>query len=221
MTNTVCILERNALTREGLKILLGEENYKIVGTFSALEDIPPPIENFSCNLFIIGETSDMQQPEYTVKAIKENFSESYIVLLKNCSKLETICAAFSAGLDGYLMNEIPAKALKTYLRLITLGEKVFPSCFAIELARKHIDFNIMGSISSQGFSRREQEIIGKLISGFSNKMIANELGIAEATVKVYIKKILKHLGVSNRTQIAIWALNNGYEAENMPSLKIV
>ncbi|MGM0421514.1 MAG: LuxR C-terminal-related transcriptional regulator [Pseudomonadota bacterium] len=221
MTNTVCILEKNALTKEGLKALLDEEGYQIIGDFKSLEDLHPAVEHQSCTLFIIGEISDTPKPETTIKTVKDTFPQSYIVTLAGCSRLETICAAFAAGTDGYLMNDTPPSALKKSLQLILLGEKVLPGCFATELTRYTIGLNNPTPVSVQGFSMREQEIIKKLVSGASNKMIANDLDIAEATVKVHIKKILKQLGVSNRTQIAIWALNNGYEDEQLPDLKIV
>lgn len=221
MTNTVCILEKNALTKEGLKALLDEEGYKIIGDFKSIEDLHPAVEHQFCTLFIIGEPPDTLKPETAIKTVKDTFPHSYIVTLAGCSRLETICAAFAAGTDGYLMNDTPPAVLKKSLQLILLGEKVLPSCFVTELARYNIGLNSPTPVSVQGFSMREQEIIKKLVSGASNKMIANDLDIAEATVKVHIKKILKQLGVSNRTQIAIWALNNGYEDEQFPDLKIV
>ena len=58
-------------------------------------------------------------------------------------------------------------------------------------------------------SHRERLILGHLVQGQPNKVIAQELGIAEATVKVHVKSILSKIGVINRTQAAIWAMNNG------------
>jgi two-component system nitrate/nitrite response regulator NarL len=48
------------------------------------------------------------------------------------------------------------------------------------------------------------------VEGDSNKAIANRLGITEATVKVHLKSLLRKIGAANRTQAAIWALNNGF-----------
>ena len=57
--------------------------------------------------------------------------------------------------------------------------------------------------------RREREILQHLVMGASNKLIANRLGITEATVKVHLKTLLRKIDVNNRTQAAIWAMNNG------------
>ena len=53
------------------------------------------------------------------------------------------------------------------------------------------------------------------MTGASNKLIAIRLGIAEATVKVHLKTLLRKIDVNNRTQAAIWAINNGFTAEGV------
>src|SRR5918997_241157 len=60
-----------------------------------------------------------------------------------------------------------------------------------------------------GLSPQEKAILGWLADGSSNKVIARKVDAAEATVKVHVKAILRKIGVQNRTQAAIWALNQG------------
>lgn len=64
-----------------------------------------------------------------------------------------------------------------------------------------------------GLSHRELQILQGLVDGWANKMIARRLNIAEATVKVHIKGLLRKLHVSNRTQAAVWAINNSLLSE--------
>ena len=68
--------------------------------------------------------------------------------------------------------------------------------------------------SLRGLSPREQEILQSLVTGASNKLIAIKLGITEATVKVHLKTLLRKIDVNNRTQAAIWAINNGFTASD-------
>ena len=63
-----------------------------------------------------------------------------------------------------------------------------------------------------GLSERETQILHCLVEGHANKLIARQLDIAEATVKVHIKGLLRKINVSNRTQAAIWALNQSFMA---------
>src|SRR5690606_27993835 len=64
-------------------------------------------------------------------------------------------------------------------------------------------------IARYGLSEREMEILRCLVNGDANKVIANRLDITEATVKVHMKSLLRKIKAANRTQAAIWALNQG------------
>ena len=63
-------------------------------------------------------------------------------------------------------------------------------------------------------SEREVQILNGLMKGYANKVIARRYDLAEATVKVHIKSILRKIRVGNRTQAAVWALENGYAAHD-------
>ena len=64
-----------------------------------------------------------------------------------------------------------------------------------------------------GLSQREEEILKSVVRGHSNKMIARTCGVTDATIKVHMKSILRKIRVANRTQAAIWALEQGYGAD--------
>jgi len=101
--------------------------------------------------------------------------------------------------------------------LVLLGEKVFPTSLAALLISGPVDNVVEMPGGRRGLSERENQILRSLLKGESNKMIANRLGITEATVKVHLKTVLRKIGAANRTQAAIWALNNGYD-QNAPIL---
>jgi two-component system nitrate/nitrite response regulator NarL len=68
-----------------------------------------------------------------------------------------------------------------------------------------------------GLSDREMQILGRLLNGAQNKQIARDLEIADGTVKLHVKSVLKEIGVQNRTQAALWALAQGMTIENASS----
>jgi DNA-binding NarL/FixJ family response regulator len=70
--------------------------------------------------------------------------------------------------------------------------------------RQHLSL----SPTAPAFPLARKEILSHLLAGHSNKLIARELGITEATVKVHLKSVLRKIGADNRTQAAIWALAN-------------
>jgi two-component system nitrate/nitrite response regulator NarL len=133
------------------------------------------------------------------------------VVLTDAIRLDRLAAGLAVGIDGYLLKNMSADALPQWLRLVLLGEKVFPTDLAHMLTNGRVTLrNNGGQISHvNGLSGREMEILGCLINGAQNKQIAQELDISDGTVKVHVKAILKKIRVQNRTQAAIWAMNNG------------
>ncbi|WP_181832707.1 helix-turn-helix domain-containing protein [Bosea caraganae] len=115
------------------------------------------------------------------------------------------------------MKTINCSTLIKSLELVMLGESIFPSAILTRMADEHgLDIEIEDEIaveeppilhSSRSLSAREMQILQCLVRGQSNKMIARNLDIVEATVKVHIKAILRKIHVQNRTQAAIWAVN--------------
>jgi two-component system, NarL family, nitrate/nitrite response regulator NarL len=134
-----------------------------------------------------------------------------IVVLTENIRVNRLADALSAGVDGYLLKNMSADALHQSLRLVLLGEKVFPTDLAHLLTNGRIvPRDDPGPMSRfNGLSDREMQILGCLFNGAQNKQIAHELKISDGTVKVHLKAILKKIRVQNRTQAAIWALNHG------------
>ena len=104
-------------------------------------------------------------------------------------------------------------ALQESLRLVRAGEKVFPSELASYIPAMPSNFAIpeisTSALREFELSCREIEILQCLTNGQSNKAIAKNLDIAEATVKVHVKRILRKAHVANRTQAALWGVSKG------------
>jgi two-component system nitrate/nitrite response regulator NarL len=205
MTSSRTILiEANRLFRQGLKHLLADTRFAVEAEFSTTEQA---IEGAAASgLVIVGEGGDLQQ-------LRGAYPEARIVVLASDFAVDALRDAMNAGADGYLMKDVSPEALLQSLELVMMGEKVFPT----NLAAMLFDMNVIAPQHSvRGLSPREQEILRALVTGSSNKLIAIKLGITEATVKVHLKTLLRKIDVNNRTQAAIWAMNNGFTAEGAP-----
>jgi two-component system, NarL family, nitrate/nitrite response regulator NarL len=112
-----------------------------------------------------------------------------------------------ALLSGILTYDLPAAAFVRSLHLIGSGERVFPRDLAAGRRPQPAMLSTQPRSGGVRLSPREKEILSRLIAGDSNKVIARHLDIAEATVKVHLKSVLRKIGVENRTQAAIWALS--------------
>lgn len=208
-----CLIEKNSLLREGLKSLLHKSGFQTVLEYSNVDDLEKnnnKTPNYKLSIFSSDNPSD--NAEHAIKILKKINPRARIVVLSETFNMEGMAASFSAGADGFLLKDISGEALIASLNLIMAGEKVCPTSMASLIASNQNhwlpDASREMDIDAQ-FSDRATEIIRCLAGGCSNKIIARNLGITESTVKVHMKSILRKLELANRTQVAIWALNNG------------
>ena len=210
MTSSRTILiETNRLFRDGLKHLLNGTRFEVGAEFNTVDLARAAAETAETpDLVISGQAVT---DEADLRALREAFPTARIVVLADGLSVEALRAAMGGGADGFLSKSVSPEALIQSLQLVMLGEKVFPTNFASLL----LDMTAPNPLNSvRGLSPREQEILQALVTGASNKMIAIRLGITEATVKVHLKTLLRKIDVNNRTQAAIWAINNGFTASD-------
>jgi two-component system, NarL family, nitrate/nitrite response regulator NarL len=145
-----------------------------------------------------------------------------IVVIVSRLRLELFVRAMQAGADGFLTDDISGAALVQSLELIVAGEKVLPGLLADFIAQQGIHPLFREEAPDSRLSPRESDILKRLAHGQSNKAIANALDVSESTVKGSVKGILRKIAAQNRTQAAVWALNEGLllsEDEPLPKLR--
>lgn len=145
-----------------------------------------------------------------VRSLKEACPDTHVVVLTGTLDAEIMTKAIQAGADGFLMKDMSMEALAQSLRLVMVGETVFPSALAALLIGGRLNGAAYQAVPHKGVSKREAQVLRCLQNGSSNKTIANHLRITEATVKIHLKSLLRKIEVSNRTQAALWGLNNGF-----------
>ncbi len=211
---TVAIVSDNALAREGLRRILDGEELTVVESHSSSSGLADLKERRSNPAIVILDIGADHDNAAEVESCQAAMPDAKVVVLTDDFNFEPMLEAFNAGVDAYIVKRIDCEALIESLKLVHLGEKVMPS----ELARgfpSRWSGNSLPSMPDREviseLSDREIETLRYLILGSPNKVIAGHLDISEATVKVHVKAILRKLGVQNRTQAAIWAVNNGIE----------
>lgn len=212
-----CVIEKNLLVREGLKSLLRKSKFDPKGEVSSYDEILETGQpEYELIVLSAGECPD--DLSTTIEALKSSEESNVrVVVLYDDLDREVMAACFSSYADGFLLKDISAQSLIASLELIMTGEKVFPTSLASIITDgwddgpTNIEFDFHNDAK---FSPRAIEIIRCLAAGGgSNKLIARKLGITEATVKVHLKAILRKLELENRTQVAIWAVNNGIKPD--------
>lgn len=134
-----------------------------------------------------------------------------MVLLLLEGRIEAISDDVLTAVDGILDEEVSAHSLLQALSMIQRGERVVSGQFVQLFAKQGPPADQGRSANAFSLSPRERDIVRRLVRGEPNKMIGHELNITAGTVKVHLKAILRKLSVENRTQVAIWAINNGFD----------
>lgn len=135
-----------------------------------------------------------------IRRIREEFPEARFVVLTTYRGDEDIHQALEAGASGYLIKGMPRQLLLDALRRVHEGETFLPPPVTEALATRKPE----GELSA-----REREVLSLLAAGKSNKEIAATLCIAEVTVKCHLSMIFLRLGVTDRTQAIISAVQRG------------
>ncbi len=208
------LVDANRLSRDGMARIFADTKYVVAGEADGLD------------VFLNGEAQPENAPDLVVTdigALEESITErvsamrsampaARVVVLANRQDAHLLLECFGAGVDGCVLKDISSAALVESLDLVLLGERVFPSQLLSMLMRDNVsmkDGKPSEALSDARLSERELQILQCLVVGSSNKVIANRLNVTEATVKVHLKSILRKIKAQNRTQAAIWALNQG------------
>jgi DNA-binding NarL/FixJ family response regulator len=137
-----------------------------------------------------------------LRAIRRYDPSARCVVLTTYEGDEDIHQALEAGAAGYLIKAMSHDTLVDALRKVYSGTRFLPAPVAQSLAMR---------TPNSDLSPREREVLSLMVHGKSNKDIGAALKITEATVKCHVSVILERLGVTDRTQAVIAALQRGLE----------
>jgi two-component system nitrate/nitrite response regulator NarL len=210
------VVDSSRLFREGLRHLLTDTQFDIAVECTALADALMHVSRgFEPQLALV-EFDSSDGWLAMLKELRDTCPNVRIIVLSNALSAQALAQALDAGVNGYLLKNISLQGLTQSLELAMLGEKVFPTQLAALLSagKATADRPILRSAArTNGLSERETAILRCLVSGYPNKVIADQLQMTEASVKVHLKAVLRKIQASNRTQAAIWAINNGFQVD--------
>ena len=224
-SSAIVLVGKSHLLREGLARILRSANFRIVASVSCAADLLPSKLQLHQPLFLIIHTGDdFDTAVEQIELFRDQHPGARIAIVADHYRPSEVISAFRAGANGYFVDVMACDVLIKSIELVMMGETVFPPAFLSFVLdpegnrlgqaapRDENDQAILvgteNTLAPQ-LSTREKLILRCLIEGDSNKCIARKIDIAEATVKVHIKAILRKIRVQNRTQAAIWGMNNG------------
>ena len=228
---TTVLICQNLLLRTGISHILSGTRFVL--TKEPCDDLSnlPAFTDSVPLLFIICESRLTEEYAAAVEHLKAQYSSARVVVLADGMEPDTALQLCRAGMDGFCPTSMDRHALVKALEIVILGETYIPASIGLMLldqvhqGRAHFGHGVAAApandpeVLHNKLSDREAQILRCLTQGASNKVIARELGVAEATVKVHIKAILRKVKASNRTQAAMWATGHlNFSQDNAASL---
>jgi two-component system nitrate/nitrite response regulator NarL len=148
----------------------------------------------------------MQAAARQVQSLKKLSPEACVAVVTNGADTDDLTLLFRAGANACFGQHVAVPIFVKSLELVILGETLIPANLLSEA--READAQSLERPSPGYLSSQERRILDSLVEGHPNKVIARQLGTAEATIKVHVKNILRKLGVANRTQAAMWAMRS-------------
>jgi len=206
----VIAITEHTLTRGGIKAFFANTRYKIRHDFATINKAIEVADDH-CDLIFIGSRLD-EEMVVPLKALRQVYPHSRIVFYAQRVQLprSLLIDIFGANLDACLLSDSSLDVLRKSLDLVMMGENVFPFSLLLTTVPSEGEAADYAQASNGPmFSDRERQVLHFLRDGRSNKFIARELQLSEATIKVHIKTLLRKIGCTNRTQAAIWVTKQG------------
>lgn len=205
-TNAMLLVDNLPFRRAGMAILLepwaASEGLRILSCGHNLETVSPQAVHF---VLLAGSTlGNSEGGSAFVENLHVLFPGAPIAILADSDATSAAPMVCARGVQGYIPTSLDLSVVTKALSLVLAGGLCFPPALDFEGAP-----DPRQAVADQGpdtLTVRQSEIRSALRQGSSNKMIARELNIAEATVKLHIRHIMRKLGVINRTQIALSVL---------------
>lgn len=204
----ILLVSSNVFVRQGLVQVLAKDSLSVVGQEGSLEAALSLLQSGNLQVDLLIADIDGGGNPACLKAIADRHPEVSIVMLAADPNQLVYQQATEVRAKALLPSFISAEALNLTLQLVMLGENLFLSTRDASGEVKPADPAPQRSEDVRHLSPREAEVLELIQKGASNKAIARELDLAEATVKVHVKTMLRKIDVQNRTQAAIWAINH-------------
>jgi DNA-binding NarL/FixJ family response regulator len=202
------IFSPHALQREAWRALLSSQpDIIFAGSVSGPSQITTHIRPEGANTILIDLL--VPQPEIA-RQLREFAPQCGLLFLVQTFELPIILPLLHAGATGFISRDDSVGELARAIIAAGRGELVLPPEIAVQSLLALAQGQPAGQSKPEPLSERESEVLQLLARGHTNKDIAQELILSVRTVEAHLRNIFARLGVSSRTEAALWAVQHGY-----------
>jgi DNA-binding NarL/FixJ family response regulator len=204
----VLIADDHGVIRDGLgRLIDGITDIELVGAAADGAEAVKLAQEMKPDVVLM----DLQMPLIdgieATQRIRSERPETAVLVLTSFSDRPRILGALEAGACGYLLKDAASDEVAAGIRAAARGESPLDPRAARTVLEARSEPDPLAALSD-----REREVLALLVAGLPNKLIARRLEISEKTVKSHLTRIFRELGVTDRTQAALWAERQGLDA---------
>ena len=197
----VVIADDHAVVRQGLRTFLDlQEDIEVVGEAADGAEALEAVERLSPDVVLIDLVMPGVDGTEAIRGLRERAPSVRAIVLSSFIDDEKLFPAVRAGAAAYLLKDVQPQELVEAIRTVHAGGA---------LLHPRVASRLLEELATDPLTPREREVLALLGRGMANKVIARELSLSEKTVKAHVSSILAKLGVTDRTQAALYAVRAG------------
>lgn len=206
----VLIADDHPMVRQGLRVFLElEPDLEVVGEASDGAEAAALTAELLPDVVLLDLVMPGVDGLSALETLAEHGLADRALVVTSFGEYRSALPALRAGARGYISKDVDPAALATAVRAVAAGHVLLgPQVAEALIAQAAGSGAVVGSAQGPQLTAREREVLEHIAAGRSNREIARSLKLAEKTVKTHVSNILMKLGVSDRTQAALWAVRH-------------
>jgi len=208
MSIRLLIADDHEVVRSGLTSLVADTEIEVVASAANGEEAVAMALEHKPDVVLL----DIRMPDITglvaLERIKRELPQTPVLMLSTYDNPTYIARAVALGASGYILKGASRDQLLNAIRTVVRGENAWSQ----EDLRRVMGAMVTPRVKADldvPLTEREAQVLRQLACGLTNKEIARSLHISVETVKEHVQHILRKIGVSDRTQAAVWAVRKG------------
>jgi two-component system, NarL family, response regulator LiaR len=204
----VVLADDHAVVRQGLRTFLDlQDDITVVAEAADGEAALDAVALHDPDVLLLDLVMPGTDGLGALRRLRERDSRARVIVLTSFGDDDKLFAALRGGASGYLLKDVEPAELVRAIRSAHAGQSPLSPAVATRVVEEIATGG--GPAAADDLTPRELDVLCLIARGRSNKVIARELGVAEKTVKTHVSHILGKLGLTDRTQAALFAVRQG------------